>query len=127
MTLIHRATSVHIGNCLLQSLGYDSLHVAPSDFQLQHDALNRSAVTVGQWLADKQVGAAASQPILTVDIPASVDHTLQERLQQQLRTRLGIEECAYPRVRVLTEELLEIQKQLLKLMLLSGLIYHCAC
>ena len=110
MPLAHVAAAVHVPYRLLQTFSDGLIQIATLDFQLQHNALHGASVTVRQGLADQQIRPAAPQTVLPVDVTAAVHHTLQEYLQQQLRAALLIVETLDPRIRILTEKLLEIQQ-----------------
>ena len=110
MPLAHITAAVHIPYRLLQAFSDGLVQIATLDFQFQHNALHRPPVTVRQGLADQQIRTAAAQSVLPVDVPTTIHHTLQECLQQQLRAALLVVETLDPRIRILTEKLLEIQK-----------------
>ena len=110
MTLAHIATAVHIPYRLLQAFSDGLIQIATLDFQFQHNTLYGPPVTVRQGLADQQIRTAAPQAVLPADVSAAVHHTLQERPQQQLRAALLVVKTLDPGIRILTEELLEIQQ-----------------
>ena len=80
VALIHTANNVHVFGGLLQTFLNDCIKSTTFDFQLQHNALHRASIAVGEWFADKQISALTTQTILAVDITAAIDDALKETL-----------------------------------------------
>ena len=77
MTLVDVSTTlIHIRSRLLQSFSDYPLQIAPLDFQLHYDTLHRTTITVGQRFGNQQIRATTPKAILTINVSASVHHTL---------------------------------------------------
>ena len=72
MPLVDGARHVHVFPGLLESFFDDGLQGTAFDLQFKHHTLYGAAVAIGQGLPDEQVGALASQAVLTVDVAAPV-------------------------------------------------------
>jgi hypothetical protein len=63
---------IHISCCLFQPLLDCLFQVSPLYLQFEYNALEGTAILIGQRLRYQQVGAATAQTILTVDVATAV-------------------------------------------------------
>ena len=108
-------TPVHVFGGLQQPFAYCALQAPVQHLALDHEPTRgvRCRAT-GSRPDDQQIGAPPPQAVLALDAPAAVHDSLQERLQQELRTRLGVVEARRPMLGVLAEEPLEVGQQLVQ-------------